>query len=215
MKKLLLGILVTALAGAAMSAEKPEYSKEIKLSKGKAKFQVWPLPTEASPSGPPQNPRFGIAPTAGASFANYLAKSADDTRRMQVMPLGRVTENSPFMIGFEQMMRSELETEVNALCRKSKLDYLLLIGAPQMGQKTDATAFLFGLGKMRMRNTIKTQVRDCRSKKIVWHKEVLLETSQGMLSAAGGVGAGLFGGPESEQAFAALFTEKLIADLKW
>lgn len=207
-------ILATTITTAAYAGD-ANFSRQVKLSKGKAKVEFTSLSAESSPTGPAQHPRLGIAPSLNPSFANFLAKHMDDSARVEVIPPSKFSSNSAFASGFEQMLRSELESAVISNCRTAKLDYLLLFGSPQQSQKTDVTAFVFGLGRMRMRSTIETRLYDCRTRKSVWVQKVQFETSQGMAGMAfGGTGAG-FGGPEAEQAMAGIFAEKLTADLKW
>lgn len=191
------------------------FSKEVKLSKGKAKVEFTIATVEGSPSGPARTPKIGIAPSPNESFGSYLAKRLDESALVVVVPPRQLSTFSTAGVSFEQMMRSELEASVGSSCKAAKLDYLLFLGAPQMSTKTDATAYVFGLGKMRMRNTIATRLYDCRTKKFVWAQSVLFETSQGMMGMVfNGVGA-LFGGPEAEQAMAGIFADKLTSDLKW
>lgn len=211
----LIAITLAATIATSAIAGDANFSRQVKLSKGKAKVEFTTLAAEGSPTGPAQHPRLGIAPSLNATFANFLAKGMDDGARVEVVPPSKFNSNSAFATGFEQMLRSELESAVTSSCKTAKLDYLLLFGSPQQSQKTDVTAFVIGMGRMRMRNTVETRLYDCRTRKSVWVQKVQFETSQGMMGMAfGGTGAG-FGGPEAEKAMAGIFAEKLTLDLKW
>jgi hypothetical protein len=215
MRRVLGALIIGALVATAAYADEGKFSREVKLTKGKAKVQFTAMQADGTAAGLAKQPKLGIAPSMSPSFSSFLAKRMDENGRVVVVPPTKLNSGSAFSMGFDQLMRSELVESVGSSCKAAKLDYLLLLGSPQMSQKTDATAYVFGLGRMRMRNTVEARLYECRTTKSVWRQSVLLETSQGMMSMAfGGSGAG-FGGPEAEQAMANIFADKLTVDMKW
>lgn len=215
MLKVLAALALGTLIATNAYANEGTFSREVKLSKGKAKLKFTAMPADGSVTVASKQPRLGIAPTQNPSFASFLAKQMDERKKAVVVPPSKLGSSSAFGMGFDQLMSSELVEAVGSSCKSSKLDYLLLLGSPQMSQKTDATAFVFGLGRMRLRNTVEARLYECRTAKSVWRQSVLLETSQSMMGMAfNGAGAG-FGGPEAEQAMAGVFVDKLALDMKW
>lgn len=210
-----LALVATLVAGQADGAE--QFSREVKLAKGKAKVEVTPGSPETKASRI-NHPRLGIAPSPSASFGNFLARAFDESGKVDITPPSRLQGVFRTLgAGFEQLMRSELTEAVNDACRTGHLDYLLVMGAPQMSMKTDVTAFIVGLGRMRMRNRQESRLYECRSRKTVWAASVMFETSQGTMSSAltGNSAGALLGGPEAEQAMAKIYGDKLAGDMGW
>lgn len=204
--------LAIALPQTAL-AQDPELVREVKLSKGKAKVKFYGLPTDGAATGPRQTPTVGVAPSPNMGLGNYIAKSFDDTRKVVVVPPSRFGETSQFETGFDSMIRSDLEREISAACKSQKLNYLLLMSPPDASFKMDPSIFMFGLGRTRFRNVVEARLYDCPTSKIVWNQRLLLESSQGTMSATF-EGTTMATG-ESERAFAQMIVEKISADTGW
>ncbi|MEI9899159.1 MAG: hypothetical protein WDN31_02440 [Hyphomicrobium sp.] len=173
-------LLILAMACAPFPAHAQEYSRSVKLSKGKATVAFTPGQADAAPDHSIRNPRVGIAPSPSPSFGNFVARKLDDTGRAQVVPPSQMHVPQSLMTsGFEELMRSELAGAISAVCKQSRLDYVLLMGALQMSQKTDITAMIFFIGKMRVRKRSESRLYDCRSHQTVWVQHVLLKRRKG------------------------------------
>lgn len=211
-----LSIIASALVIAvpqAVLADDAQVVREVKLSKGKAKIKFYALPTEGAATPQKRMPTVGVAPMPNMALGNYLAKNFDDTRKVTVIPPSRFGEKSPFATGFDSMIRSDLEREISSNCKSFKLSYLLLMSPPDTSFKTDATALMFGLGRMRFRNSVEIRIYDCPTAKIIWNNRLLLESSQSM-SGMTFEGTNIATG-ESERAFAGVIAEKISSDLSW
>ncbi len=215
MLRILAALAFGALITANAHANDSNFSREVKLSKGKAKVKFTAMPAEGSAAVVSKQPRLGIAPSQNPSFVSFIAKQMDERRKVVVVPPSKLGSGGAFGTGFDQMMSSELSEAVGSSCKSAKLDYLLLLGSPQMSHKTDVTAFMFGLGRTRLRNTVEARLYDCRTAKSVWRQSVLLETSQSAMGMAFNGTGPVFGGPEAEQAMAGVFADKLTFDMKW
>lgn len=210
-------LCVSMLLAVSASANPDTFSRTVKLSKGEAKVEFTAQAPEGAHTGPLKDPHVGIAPSANPSFSAYLAQQLDESGKATVVPPSRLSTANSLSGGFDGMMRSDLQDTITAACRQGKLDYLLAMGAPQMSMKTDATTYIMGFGRSRMRNRQDAKLYDCRTRQAVWVQSVLFETSQGALSSAftGNAAGGLLGGPDAERAMAKVYTEKLTADMNW
>lgn len=216
-RRIILSLALAAIFIASQAEGTERFSREAKLAKGKAKVEVTPGTPETTASRI-NHPRLGIAPSPSASFGNFLARAFDESGKVDIVPPSRLQAAYRTLgAGFEQLMRSELSEAIGDTCRAGHLDYLLVMGAPQMSMKTDVTAFIVGFGRMRMRNRQESRLYECRSRKTVWVADALFETSQGTMSSAltGNSAGALLGGPEAEQAMAKIYGEKLAADMGW
>ena len=215
MKGFIVGVMLLGLAGGTAWAE--EFSRETHIGKAKIKVVFNSVAPDARPTGPAKNPRVGVAPSAHAEFGNFITKSLDDSARVQVTSPSRLTsDNLPVGFSFDAVTRSELRDALTAACSKARLDYALVFGASTTTMKMDVTVFIVGLGRNRTRLSYEARLYDCRSKAIVWNQGVMIEGSQGMFSSA--VTGNMMGnqfGADGSKAAAAIFSDKLIADMAW
>ena len=209
------GLLLAFTALAPASAE--EFSRETHIGKAKIKVVLNSVAPEGRATGPARNPRLGVAPSALGEFTNFVTRSLDDSSRVQVTSPSRlVSDQMPAAFSFDAVTRSELRDALTSACAKGKLDYALVFGASTATMKTDVTVFIVGLGRNRQRLSYEARVYDCRTKSIVWNQNVMVEGSQGMFTSA--VTGNMMGnqfGADGSKAAAAIFSDKLIADMGW
>jgi hypothetical protein len=204
---------VLLLFGGAAHAQK--WSGSAKLSKGKVTVTLKATVTSGMPRRLARQPRVGVAPTA-SSYGAPVAQQLEATGKVAAVSPSRISGTAFLRASFELMPQGDLTDAVGAACRRSRLDYLLLLGTPQLSAKTDITAMIFFVGKSRMRNRFEVSLYDCQRLQPVWAQQATFETSRGVINNAfDGGGANLIMNPEADKAMARLLVEKLTADLGW
>jgi len=112
------------------------------------------------------------------------------------------------------LTRSETREAVNTICTANRLNYLYAAGASQASMGVDASAYIFGMGRMRNRSAMTAQLYLCPTDTIAWQRQVTIESSSGVLRGAFGGSIGSAGGA-SDRAAADLVARQIVEDMRW
>ena len=212
-RTLAIACMALALPSPAMAGDDPDFEKEVKLEKGKAKISFTAVPVAGPAVRAAAMPRIGIGASNAPNFSAYVGQSLERTRKAGVVSASQLGMQMQ-ATQVPAMLDSEVQGMVSGACARGKLDFLLFVSSGLPSMKTDLTARVFGFGRMRLRTPMEARLYSCKTKQVAWHQQITVETSRGTASMSfSGSTAGLAGGPEAERKLSEIFAEKLVADL--